>query len=51
MIRGRCMAPVGDEDALCGCDATEERDIDGIVVLLCPEHAAELDAELADPDA
>ena len=47
----RCIAPVGDGDALCGAPATEERIVDDLVCALCAEHAAELDAELADADA
>ena len=47
---GRCMAPTGEvdeagEELLCGHEAHEERDVDGLVFLLCDEHAAELDAE------
>lgn len=42
----RCVAPVDNGDGrLCGADATVEHTIEGIVMPLCAEHAAELDRE------
>jgi hypothetical protein len=43
----RCIAPVGDDDLVCGCVATTTRTVEGIVCPLCDEHARELDAEKA----
>jgi hypothetical protein len=34
-------------DMLCGRDATTERTVEGVVMPLCAEHAAELDADVA----
>lgn len=33
--------------AECQREATEEREVEGLIVALCPEHAAELDKDRA----
>jgi hypothetical protein len=52
-VTGRLYWDHGDEDKLdvapidplCGKDATTERTVEGVVMPLCEEHAAEIDAE------
>lgn len=42
----RCCAPVGNGDGkLCGVETFEARLVEGIMMPLCKEHAAELDRE------
>lgn len=42
----RCVAPLDDAgERLCGRPATERRTVEGIVMPLCAEHAAEFDRE------
>lgn len=41
----RCMAPLDDDEHLCGAPATEQRQVAGIVVDLCAEHAREFDED------
>lgn len=42
-----CIAPLTDGATLCGAPSTTTRIVEDLVVALCAEHAAELDAERA----
>jgi len=41
----QCIAPIGDDDQLCGAPATCERIVEGLLCHLCPACAAELDRD------
>lgn len=47
----RCVAPLDDGGHLCGKDAETTREVAGLVMPLCAEHARELDDENAARDA
>jgi hypothetical protein len=45
-VEKRCVAPLDDDgDRLCGEPATEDREVDGLLMPLCWQHAHELDEE------
>ena len=41
----QCIAPIGDDDQLCGAPATCERIVEGLLCHLCSACAAELDRD------
>ena len=45
MTAHQCVAPIGDDDQLCGARATCERIVEGLLCHLCPACAAELDRD------
>jgi hypothetical protein len=50
MTDHQCIAPIGDDDHLCGAPATCERIVEGLLCHLCPACAAELDRDTTSED-
>jgi len=45
-----CLAPIGDSDEACGKHGTEQRVVGGLVCVLCPGHAKEIDEDEEEDD-